>query len=335
MFRGALKMAYMTAPGTPATGFGTIYFKSNGIAYSKNAAGTEAALGTTDPLWGHNASTNITPITASDALLLHAGSTLGWGTASPGTTDTTIARVSAGLLKLGGLTGGPGGLQFLETTTNGANYTGWKAPASLAGNTQYIMPLADATSAGQGLTSDASLTTSWRPFAIQLATNITASSIVGTAGATAFTFTGEGSKTVAASRLSVGSVVKITIAGTVTTDSDGAETMQHVFTLGNKTLYDTGALDVHGTSVTASPWIFTCEVTELTAGANGTFCAVGNFTYRNGTAAAAVYPFVASLTSFDTTATADLVDTLTWGTGDASPDVCTMKVCNVSYNNVD
>ena len=52
-------------------------------------------------------------------------------------------------------------IRFSETTANGSNYVGFKAPASLTADKIWILPSADATVSGQALTSDASGTLSW------------------------------------------------------------------------------------------------------------------------------------------------------------------------------
>lgn len=51
-------------------------------------------------------------------------------------------------------------VRFLEATVNGVNYTGFKGPASLAGNVIYTLPSADGTS-GQLLRTNGSGTLSW------------------------------------------------------------------------------------------------------------------------------------------------------------------------------
>lgn len=51
-------------------------------------------------------------------------------------------------------------LRFLELAGNGTNYTGFKAPDSLAGNVMYTLPSADGTS-GQVLSTNGSTVLSW------------------------------------------------------------------------------------------------------------------------------------------------------------------------------
>ncbi len=52
-------------------------------------------------------------------------------------------------------------LRFEELEANGDNYTGFKAPDSLAGNVQYTLPSADATASNQVLASNGTGTLSW------------------------------------------------------------------------------------------------------------------------------------------------------------------------------
>lgn len=51
-------------------------------------------------------------------------------------------------------------IRFRELTSNGTNYTGWRAPASLAGNLMYDMPSVDGAD-GDVLTTHADGTTEW------------------------------------------------------------------------------------------------------------------------------------------------------------------------------
>ncbi len=62
----------------------------------------------------------------------------------------------------GGNASTAGYVRLLETTGNGSNYTGFIAPASLAGNVLYTMPTADGTG-GYVLSTNGSGTLSWVP----------------------------------------------------------------------------------------------------------------------------------------------------------------------------
>ncbi len=57
--------------------------------------------------------------------------------------------------------GTTGEIDFEELEANGDHYTGFKAPDSLAGNVIYVLPLADASSANQVLSSNATGTLAW------------------------------------------------------------------------------------------------------------------------------------------------------------------------------
>ncbi len=72
--------------------------------------------------------------------------------------------VSASLLNLnpyGTSTGNTGAFVSQELEANGDSYTGFKAPDSLAASVVYALPLADASSANQVLSSNASGTLAW------------------------------------------------------------------------------------------------------------------------------------------------------------------------------
>ncbi|MAH46486.1 hypothetical protein CMI37_11680 [Candidatus Pacearchaeota archaeon] len=66
---------------------------------------------------------------------------------------------NANFLKLGSGTAG-GQLRFLEGSAGGSNYTGFKAPGTLAGNVIYTLPSADGAN-GQQLTTNGSAVLSW------------------------------------------------------------------------------------------------------------------------------------------------------------------------------
>jgi hypothetical protein len=155
--------------------------------------------------------------------------------------------------------------------------------------------------------------------------NITASSIIGTASATAFTFTGQGTDTLPANYLDVGETIHIVAAGTVTTDGSESETLTLTFKIGSKTIY-TSLANSYSTASTAVPWTFDCTLTQLTAGASGTAVASGTMATDPGAAGSSIVnDFCTSITSFDTTATQQITVTATWANGDASPDVATMN----------
>ncbi|MCY7409370.1 MAG: hypothetical protein LH473_03795, partial [Chitinophagales bacterium] len=58
------------------------------------------------------------------------------------------------------LAGGTGELQFMETTANGTNYVGFKAPSLIAANKIWTLPSADGTN-GQVLSTNGTGTLSW------------------------------------------------------------------------------------------------------------------------------------------------------------------------------
>lgn len=66
----------------------------------------------------------------------------------------------SGAVTIGGNSTGPADLRLLEDSDNGSNYTGFKAPSSLAGNVLYTLPTADGTS-GYYLQTNGSGTLTW------------------------------------------------------------------------------------------------------------------------------------------------------------------------------
>lgn len=78
-------------------------------------------------------------------------------TGSDSNVNMTLAAKGTGVFRLTALdTSTPGELRFLEGSTNGTNYTGLKAAASLAANTTFTLPSADASTAGCAVKSNAS-----------------------------------------------------------------------------------------------------------------------------------------------------------------------------------
>lgn len=141
-FEGALKLKELASYTTPATGYGYIYFDTDGNAYSINDGGTTVALGTTDSIWGHGSviTTNVEFANADDDLLLCDGSTIQWGDANPGTVETTIADISAGIITLSGGAAHEAVFRLLEDSTNGTNYIGLTVPASVAADYDLLLP---------------------------------------------------------------------------------------------------------------------------------------------------------------------------------------------------
>jgi len=138
---GGIKMKELATGTTPPTGYGYIYFDTDGIAYSVNPAGTTVALGTTDTVWGTGAiTTNITPVDADDDILLADGGVLSWGDANPGTVETTLSDISAGILMLDGGSAYSGVLRFQEDNSNGTNYIGIAPPQTVAADYTLILP---------------------------------------------------------------------------------------------------------------------------------------------------------------------------------------------------
>jgi len=85
-----------------------------------------------------------------------------WGFTDPGTmhTGSKVFTIQSAGISVGGNTAGPGEARLLEDLDNGSNYTGFKAPASLAADVLYEMPAADGT-AGQVLKTNGSKVLSW------------------------------------------------------------------------------------------------------------------------------------------------------------------------------
>jgi len=140
-FEGALKTKEIAAPGTCANGYGYIYFNTSGVACSKNDAGTVATLGTTDTLWGTGVvTTNIVTAVSDQDILLCDGGILAWGDANPGTVETILSDISAGVLMIDGGAAYSGELLFQEDTSNGTNYIGIAPPQSVAADYVLILP---------------------------------------------------------------------------------------------------------------------------------------------------------------------------------------------------
>lgn len=119
----------ISAPSTPTSGSGVLYGKSDGKLYFKNDAGTETEL--------------------TQTLV--------------GATSVTISPTSSLALQIdpfGSSSGNTGEFRLLELAANGTNYTGLKAPDSLAANVIYTLPTADGSS-GQFLSTNGSGTLSW------------------------------------------------------------------------------------------------------------------------------------------------------------------------------
>lgn len=338
-FQGGMKIKAMNATaltnlGTPPAGFIYVYVKeSDGLLYMKDSEGTETLLGADGADFGVSG-TDIIPAGTDYDLLLDDGSTLQWGDANPGTADITISRVSDGVLKMSGAAVAAK-LRLLEAVANGTAYVGLAAPADVT--TSYtITAAAAAPSQTLPLLMDSTGQLSYgKPQWEVLAAHVTPSSVAGNAGATAFTFGGDGSATIAANKLSVGAVLHIVVDGTITTDGGESETCQLTLKIGSKTIY-TSAANSYSTASTAVPWHFDVWLTELTAGASGTARATGVFSTDPGAAGSSVTETIgASLTSFDTTATELVAVTCTWANGDATPDVATMTSMVITYGNYD
>lgn len=75
--------------------------------------------------------------------------------------NVNIIPNGSGAVTIGGNSTGPADLRLMEDSDNGSNYTGFKAPSSLAGNVVYTLPTADAGASGYSLTSNGSGTLSW------------------------------------------------------------------------------------------------------------------------------------------------------------------------------
>lgn len=74
--------------------------------------------------------------------------------------NINLSPTGTGAVTVGGNSTGPADFRLLEDSDNGTNYTGFKAPSSLAGNVVYTLPSADGTS-GYSLTTNGSGTLAW------------------------------------------------------------------------------------------------------------------------------------------------------------------------------
>jgi len=118
----------------------------------------------------------VTYNSGTDKFVLAAG---GGGGGSPGGSDTQVQFNSSGSFAgdaglvygsgtltattsmiVGGNSTAAGYIRILEDSDNGSNYTGFQAPASLAGNVMYTLPTADGSS-GYVLSTNSSGTLSW------------------------------------------------------------------------------------------------------------------------------------------------------------------------------
>lgn len=142
------------------------------ILVSNNTSGAGNSL----TVQGGNAYTSATDVSGG-TLTLKAGTSQGTGSSSivvqaakAGSTGTstnsvqTIATFNATDLSMsphGTSSGNTGELRFLELAANGSNYTGFKAPDSLAGNVVYTLPTAAPATSGYALVSDTSGAMSW------------------------------------------------------------------------------------------------------------------------------------------------------------------------------
>jgi hypothetical protein len=82
-------------------------------------------------------------------------------TLTPQDRDGTIADLGANIFIDNQVIDNQKAIRLRETTANGTNYTGLKAPASLSADLEYVMPSAYPTSNGQALTSTTGGTMSW------------------------------------------------------------------------------------------------------------------------------------------------------------------------------
>jgi hypothetical protein len=147
---GRVLLGQTTAPGTVTNKLynvaGDLHWSGYEICdASGNCAGSAAGIGgdgTTGYLARFTSQYEI-----GDSLIYDSGTALGIGTTAPTSLLTLEASTAAALQinPFGTSAGQTGEMRFLELAANGVNYTGFKAPDSLAGNVIYTLPTADGT----------------------------------------------------------------------------------------------------------------------------------------------------------------------------------------------
>lgn len=146
-----------------------------------------------------------------------------------------IQTKGTGVVNILGNSTQAGEVRIFEDTDNGTNYTGFKAPATLAGNVVYTLPTADGSS-GQVLSTNASGVLSWATAGSAAFSGCFAYASSGqsiTSSLTAVTFNSESYDTDSyhdtssnTSRMTVPSTGYYRVIGLVTTDGNAAARAQ-------------------------------------------------------------------------------------------------------------
>lgn len=328
-FRGGLKIPELTSTqitnmGTPSSGFVLLYFKSDGLLYIKDDAGTEtqiSAAGLEDiaELADPNADRFLFWDDSAGAYAFLVPST---GLTISGTNltiDSTVATLT--------------GSQVLTNKTltapviSSISNTGTITLATV--NTTE--PTANPAVSGQALVATTAGVQSYAERMACLATNTTESSVTGDLGATVYTFTGQGSSTIPADKFNnIGRSITVFIGGDVTTDGSESETLQHTFKLAAQTILASTAADF-STATTNGAWFacITLTATDVTVPAAAKVQASGYYCVDPGAKGAGLIEPISALLTVDTTGTLLVSATATWANGDASPDVANMDTLTI------
>jgi hypothetical protein len=184
------------------------------------------------------------------------------GTTTLGTSELTSSS-GATFKPHGTSAGNTSPISFAELAANGSHYVGFKAPDAIAANITWVLPVADATSSGQVLSSNASGVLSWvtddnGAASLDELSDVTITSITSSTDAAAHIIIYDDGDDIFENKTLIGATASPGIS-TVTLDSDGK--------LGISSLTALTALDM----VAADTTIFaTIGNNKLTIGASNT-----------------------------------------------------------------
>lgn len=248
--------------------------------------------------------------------------------------------VGTNTLTLGEVGSGGSGDLVLKGNTSG---TFTLSPPAAAGTGVLTAPTvavtevtALASKSGQVVAASAAGVRSHVERVGQLAANSTRATAAGDAAPAVYTFTGEGSTTIAANKLNdIGRTVILDIGGLATSDGSEAETLQHIFKVGSSTAFSSTAASLN-TATTDGPWYAHIVLTavDVTVPAAAKVFATGFYCIDPGAAGAGLMEPIGALLTLDVTGTLAVTVTHTWASGDASPDASTMDVFNILDSDV-
>lgn len=168
--------------------------------------------------------TTVNLTTASDKVFI--------GSSGSATAKLEVTSTDANALRInpyGAAAGNTGVMQFMELTSNGSNFVGFKAPDNIAANTSWVLPNADGT-VGQFLSTNGTGVLSW-----QSAGGATVSSVFGRTGAVAAVSTDYTTLTALTNLSSAAGVALNIDSGTTGALNIGTGAASKAITIGNST----------------------------------------------------------------------------------------------------